>query len=772
LALFVFGCAQVNKVGPYHTGKDDSDTINSLTAVNPSLSSFGGTAYPGQIYGFDANEDANRWYEQGFQNFVSTVANKSACLGITGAGLTMTPTACVAYNAGYRSTETGSITFTNAKTTWVAMDENTSGSNAGLPNFSRVGSTHYLIDDVDASQPAMAFDSQLLMKVTTSGGSITAVSDYRKSNAVAGTGVNTPVGADPTGGTDAGPSINACIKTGGNGGTCLIPPGTYLITTPILQTAYNGTTLDCLSGAYAWGFTEPVVLIGNTGAEPVIDQTGSVGAQVIGCNIDSTSAGSPSEIGILQARTPSADGFQYAEGEHLEDVSINLHTVGSGINGGFGAIGVYNYASEEDSYQNLTVQAETPFVHSAENTLAIQSANPSTPVCTPTNCASTCGGGACSATGLTFSGANQLVSVNSLGPRMLIDGGVGTDDYGDTYMASNGTPASASAAAFQVGISGASIAGDMQGSQWHGNNEDQQVSGAIPVLVELEPGANFVRNRFTNIINVVGNQSVIQFDVPSTGSPSCPSITSSTVETTTNMTAGTNYFKETSNNTCTGREVVAATFDINNGSSGNPVMTLADSSLADSFFVNGEMLYANITLPSGSQYCVTNSYGSSSFGPPFSCNAINIDTSLSNTSSIFNIGQAANGNGVMAQWRATDSLPTGYYTAGLNHAGNAYEYIIQTNGNGQFESLSGNSGASISGGGSLGANSSSVFGTMTGLATTANVLTTGQTCPHNVVAIFQDNTTPGGIKVTASNATTITFSATSSDVGSYIAGCN
>lgn len=162
----------INKPTGYgRTGADDSDVINTLPANN--------TSFFAQNSTFLANEDANRFTEQNFNNAVSPIANTGACLGSTGAGLVMTPTSCVAYNAGYRSTDTGSITFPNTSTCWVGMDENTQGNNAGLVNFTRATGTHYLIDCIDSSQPTMTTDSQLLMQVTTSGGSVSAVQDLR-----------------------------------------------------------------------------------------------------------------------------------------------------------------------------------------------------------------------------------------------------------------------------------------------------------------------------------------------------------------------------------------------------------------------------------------------------------------------------------------------------------------------------------------------------------------------------------------------------------------
>jgi hypothetical protein len=159
--------------------KDDSDTIYPLDALNPTSPTFGGVTYPLELFNSLSSEDPGRQYEEGFSNCVSVEANANSCLGGTSAGLTMTPGSCIAYNKGWRGTETGSITFPNSSTCWVAMDENTSGNNAGLSNFTRVTATHYLIDCIDATQPTMVADSQLLMKVTTSGGAITIVKDLR-----------------------------------------------------------------------------------------------------------------------------------------------------------------------------------------------------------------------------------------------------------------------------------------------------------------------------------------------------------------------------------------------------------------------------------------------------------------------------------------------------------------------------------------------------------------------------------------------------------------
>ncbi len=83
----------------------------------------------------------------------------------------------------------------------------------------------------------------------------------------------------------------------------------------------------------------------------------------------------------------------------------------------------------------------------------------------------------------------------------------------------------------------------------------------------------------------------------------------------------------------------------------------------------------------------------------------------------------------------------------------------------------GNGTPGISGGGSLATGSNSIAGTVTSAAATGNVLTPGFTCPNTVVCILSDETTLGGAKVTASDTTTCTFSATASDTVDYFASC-
>jgi hypothetical protein len=329
LILLVF-CVQV-------WAGDDSNTAMPLDTVNPTSPTFGGSTYTSQLYNSLSKEDAARWVEQFGANFVSTVANANACLGGTGVGLSMTPVPCVAYNLGYRSTETGSITFSNNMTTWVAMDENTAGNNPGLPNFTRVGNTHYLINTIDVTQPAMAADSQLLMKVVTAGGSITGVTDLRAASLftsftagpgrisitgnsgngtdqISGVNVNGVANAATFAGADMGAKVNAAIASMPNGGKVQIPSGNYSFSTTIQcpTTVHQGYIIEGAGSGMSPDVGAPSnTYLAYTGNTDAINQVVTVfanqnlpGCQLRDLTLDGIGAG------------PSAVGFHFGGVEH------------------------------------------------------------------------------------------------------------------------------------------------------------------------------------------------------------------------------------------------------------------------------------------------------------------------------------------------------------------------------------------------------------------------------------------------------------------------
>jgi len=142
--------------------------INTIPAATPSAT------FLTTLNTFLGNELAQELTERGVLPGVT-----AGCLGLTGAGLSMTPVGtCVGYPGNYRVTETGAILFADASTTWVILHTDTTGNVVSNQTFTRVTGTHYAIY-AGASQPQLPSNSLWLMKVTTAGGAVTAVTDLR-----------------------------------------------------------------------------------------------------------------------------------------------------------------------------------------------------------------------------------------------------------------------------------------------------------------------------------------------------------------------------------------------------------------------------------------------------------------------------------------------------------------------------------------------------------------------------------------------------------------
>ncbi len=120
---------------------------------------------------FLAEEDAKRF------NDLFTPFTVSGGTHDTAGGLVGTPSALLAYPGGFYVTETGSITYNDNKTNiWVICHKDTVSA---ITDWTRVAGTHYLFEDVSATEPTIPADSLLLMRVVTSGGAITTVEDKR-----------------------------------------------------------------------------------------------------------------------------------------------------------------------------------------------------------------------------------------------------------------------------------------------------------------------------------------------------------------------------------------------------------------------------------------------------------------------------------------------------------------------------------------------------------------------------------------------------------------
>jgi hypothetical protein len=130
------------------------------------------TSFLSDLRTFLFDEDAARYADIHGTGMVASGGTHGTVGGLVG-----TPAALAAYPGGYYITETGAITYPDATTCWVIATRDITGNPSG--NFVRVAGTHYAIDCVSGTQPALPALSVFLMQVTTAGGAITAVADLR-----------------------------------------------------------------------------------------------------------------------------------------------------------------------------------------------------------------------------------------------------------------------------------------------------------------------------------------------------------------------------------------------------------------------------------------------------------------------------------------------------------------------------------------------------------------------------------------------------------------
>jgi hypothetical protein len=143
-------------------------TINTLPNSNATFLT--------DLRTFLQDEDAARFRNM-FTDFVVSGGTHS-----TGAGLTKTPTALVAYPGGYYTTESGSITYPQSDTCYVIAHKDLTG-NAGT--YTRVTGTHYLTDCDSGAEPTLPSNSVRLMTVITDASSVTTVTDRRTTTPIA-----------------------------------------------------------------------------------------------------------------------------------------------------------------------------------------------------------------------------------------------------------------------------------------------------------------------------------------------------------------------------------------------------------------------------------------------------------------------------------------------------------------------------------------------------------------------------------------------------------
>lgn len=125
------------------------------------------------LQNFLREEDPDRFQDM-FTGFIV-----SGGTHVTGSGLLHSPDSLTAYPGGHFITETGAITYPDSTThIWVICHKDTT---TAITDWTRVSGTHYLFRNTgSATRPTLpVVETAILMKVTTSGGAVTAVQDAR-----------------------------------------------------------------------------------------------------------------------------------------------------------------------------------------------------------------------------------------------------------------------------------------------------------------------------------------------------------------------------------------------------------------------------------------------------------------------------------------------------------------------------------------------------------------------------------------------------------------
>lgn len=164
-------------------------------------------------------------------------------------------------------------------------------------------------------------------------------------------------------------AINAAgpIDSTAFAGEVIFPPGCYLITSPLnaTNTRVGGTYIR--DGLTLTGAGRSTVLIGKTGAgKAMIETAGSQFLRMKGFLLTTSAAYVASGQSTIAIQQGVGSTLQQTQNQHYEDVQIQMHD-DAAANSGVGTVAIWNFGSEETTYQTMYLQANVAVILTSSN---------------------------------------------------------------------------------------------------------------------------------------------------------------------------------------------------------------------------------------------------------------------------------------------------------------------------------------------------------------------------------------------------------------------
>ena len=237
------------------------------------------------------------------------------------------------------------------------------------------------------------------------------------------------------------------------------PAGCYLITSTLDATNNRSTGL-VRDGLTLVGEGRSTVLIGKTGAgKAIIETTGSQFFRMDGFQLNTTStyiSSGQSTIGIQQAL---GSVLAQTQNQHYKDVSIQMHD-DAAANAGVGTVAIWNFGSEENTYDTMYLQANVAIVLTSVN----DGVNQPGPL-TLTSYQSLASSHSLGVT--TFIGENFMLGLNRRNAPVILQN-VTNVQFDNTYIGNSGSGGTNKAAIW-----------------WLGNATNMKFHGTIETLENL-----------------------------------------------------------------------------------------------------------------------------------------------------------------------------------------------------------------------------------------------------------------------------------------------